>query len=464
MTAYLITRPETWTLCALLHLPVQPGSVLNDWLSSGGFPESPDPATESLEALARKQVYFPANTGQPFDPMLLSSLGMASVNAAEITLIIRRAGQASMTRFAQVGEGLVQFGMDEKNLTLQPVTRREEVTNIIIPAWFTVSQNERLRAEIPLGAFLLFKQACVRADLALAESDFTSETFKKSSLLKQFTSTSAWVDIFNAEGVKGVLSVDQMPLEDYLNQLINMGYIQEMESDSLEIGYAGKPLAAALSDADLCSLTVSLRIWEDGFPETGVFLHGGGRLFLIDLKPGKVFIQQLADLQAGRSWIEKLLAKGAAAHYANYIIPSAPAPAPESLAPSSRQEPAPTFTEGNPPAPVATLLAADATLIESKPVSVEIVVLNGELENRRFPVGDQLRLGREADNDLPLPDQKASRHHAMLQRQGVVYQISDLNSGNGTYVNGKRITEPTLLKNGDILQIGDTKLSINDRP
>ena len=61
-------------------------------------------------------------------------------------------------------------------------------------------------------------------------------------------------------------------------------------------------------------------------------------------------------------------------------------------------------------------------------------------------------------------DQKTSRHHAMLQRQGVVYQISDLNSGNGTYVNGKRITEPTLLKNGDILQIGDTKLSINDRP
>ena len=97
-------------------------------------------------------------------------------------------------------------------------------------------------------------------------------------------------------------------------------------------------------------------------------------------------------------------------------------------------------------------------------MSVEIIVLNGELENRRFPVGDQLRLGREADNDLPLPDQKASRHHAMLRRQGVVYQISDLNSGNGTYVNGKRITEPTLLKNGDILLIGDTKLSISDRP
>ena len=177
----------------------------------------------------------------------------------------------------------------------------------------------------------------MRADLALAESDFTTETFKKSDLLAQFTITTAWVDIFNAEGVRGVLSVDQMPLEDYLNQLVGMGYIQEMGTDSLEIGYAGKPLAAALSDADRCSLTVSLRTWEGGFPETGVFLHGGGRLFLLDLRPGKVFLQQLADLKAGHLWIEKLLAKGAAAHYADYIIPPALASTPESPKQSSPQ-------------------------------------------------------------------------------------------------------------------------------
>ena len=159
MTAYLLTRPETWTLCTLLHLPVQLGSVLNDWLGSGDIPESPDPLSESLEALAEKKVYFPANSEQPFDPMLLSTLALASVNAAEITVVIRRAGQANMTRFAQVGKGLVQFGMDEKNLSVHPVSTSDEVSNILLPAWFIVSQNERLRAELPLGAFLLFKQA-----------------------------------------------------------------------------------------------------------------------------------------------------------------------------------------------------------------------------------------------------------------------------------------------------------------
>jgi pSer/pThr/pTyr-binding forkhead associated (FHA) protein len=75
-----------------------------------------------------------------------------------------------------------------------------------------------------------------------------------------------------------------------------------------------------------------------------------------------------------------------------------------------------------------------------------------------------MRLGREADNDLALPDQKVSLHHALIQRQGYVYKITDLNSDSGTYVNGKRITGPTLLKNGDIVLIGDTQLTISDHP
>ena len=112
----------------------------------------------------------------------------------------------------------------------------------------------------------------------------------------------------------------------------------------------------------------------------------------------------------------------------------------------------------------ALVPAPAAALFMSRPADCEIIVLSGELEHQRFPVGDQLRLGREPDNDLTLPDKKASRHHAILQRQGVVYQITDLGSANGTYVNGQRIAQPTLLKNGDILLIGDTQLTMSDRP
>jgi hypothetical protein len=138
------------------------------------------------------------------------------------------------------------------------------------------------------------------------------------------------------------------------------------------------------------------------------------------------------------------------------------APALKSPKQSSQQEQASMLTDGM-PALDAAHSSADVALIGFRPASVEILVLSGELKNQRFPVEKQLRFGREADNDLTLPDKKVSRHHAVLQRQGAIYQISDLNSGNGTYVNGKRITEPTLLKNGDIMLIGDTKLTISNR-
>jgi hypothetical protein len=116
-----------------------------------------------------------------------------------------------------------------------------------------------------------------------------------------------------------------------------------------------------------------------------------------------------------------------------------------------------------PPAP-AVPSPADATPVGSQPAPVDIFALSIELENHRFSLSDQLRLGSEADNDLTLLDKKASLHHAIIQRQGVVYKITDLNSDSGTYVNGKRITGPTLLKNGDIVLIGDTQLTISDQP
>jgi len=138
-------------------------------------------------------------------------------------------------------------------------------------------------------------------------------------------------------------------------------------------------------------------------------------------------------------------------------------PTPKPPKQSSQQKQSSTLTDVKLSAPVSVNSSADAALIESRPASVEVIVLSGELEYQRFPVGDQLRLGREADNDLTLPDKKASRYHAILQRLGAVYQIIDLKSGSGTYVNGKRIAQPTPLEEGDIVLIGDTKLTISVR-
>jgi hypothetical protein len=327
MTAYLLTRPETWTLCTLLHLPVQPGSVLNDWLGEGEKSASGFAINDCLETLAGKGYYHPTDDKQPIAAALLSCLVLASIDAAETTVIIRRAGHSDLSRFAQAGDGVMQFGMDEEHLALHPVKRLGEMAGGILPAWFSCSRTkEHLPVELPLGAFLLFKQACAQSDLAAADSDFSSVAFKTSDLLEEFTTKTVWMDIFNAEGVRGVPSVEQMPLKEYLDELLSMGFLKQKVNGVLEIGKAGKLLADVISDADLCTLSISQHIWEGDFPETASFLQGAGRLFLINMKPGEVSIQQLSNLKAGNLWIEKLLAKGAAAHYDSYIIPSVPNP------------------------------------------------------------------------------------------------------------------------------------------
>ena len=64
-----------------------------------------------------------------------------------------------------------------------------------------------------------------------------------------------------------------------------------------------------------------------------------------------------------------------------------------------------------------------------------------------------LRIGRAQDNDIVVADLGVSRHHAELRRVGDRFEIVDLNSHNGTFVNGQRIgTAP--VSDGDIVGIG----------
>ncbi|MBD3335099.1 MAG: SpoIIE family protein phosphatase [Candidatus Eisenbacteria bacterium] len=64
------------------------------------------------------------------------------------------------------------------------------------------------------------------------------------------------------------------------------------------------------------------------------------------------------------------------------------------------------------------------------------------------------RLGRSADSDVRLQDRSVSREHARLNIENGQATIEDLNSHNGTRVNGKDVAEPTVLQPGDRLQLG----------
>lgn len=65
---------------------------------------------------------------------------------------------------------------------------------------------------------------------------------------------------------------------------------------------------------------------------------------------------------------------------------------------------------------------------------------------------DEVLIGRDSTCDLRIDNVGVSRHHARIERQGNVYLLLDLDSGNGTFVRGKRITRYNL-NNGDEINI-----------
>jgi hypothetical protein len=88
-----------------------------------------------------------------------------------------------------------------------------------------------------------------------------------------------------------------------------------------------------------------------------------------------------------------------------------------------------------------------------------VVRAGGGRVGESFPLeGDRVTIGRRPDSDIFLDDVTVSRDHALLVRRGGEYNLDDLGSLNGTYVNRSRI-DSRHLEDGDELQVGKYKLT-----
>lgn len=70
---------------------------------------------------------------------------------------------------------------------------------------------------------------------------------------------------------------------------------------------------------------------------------------------------------------------------------------------------------------------------------------------------DTATMGRGLDNDVVVEDRRVSRHHARLQRGPRGWEIMDLASTNGTFVNGKQVKQ-RLVGNGDTISLGGLEM------
>ena len=102
--------------------------------------------------------------------------------------------------------------------------------------------------------------------------------------------------------------------------------------------------------------------------------------------------------------------------------------------------------------------AFEAPVVQSPRVALEV----GEPTGRRRTVvagGAVLTIGRGSDNTISLTDDRVSRHHARLQARDGLLILTDLDSTNGTRVNGSLIRE-VAIGDGDVLEVGDSVLIV----
>jgi hypothetical protein len=92
-------------------------------------------------------------------------------------------------------------------------------------------------------------------------------------------------------------------------------------------------------------------------------------------------------------------------------------------------------------------------------IHYRLIIRRGPQPNQSFELsGSTVSLGRDIINDITISDPEVSRQHCQFIMTDNGYTLRDLNSTNGTFVNGKKMDEDRLLKTGDRIGFGETVL------
>ncbi len=89
--------------------------------------------------------------------------------------------------------------------------------------------------------------------------------------------------------------------------------------------------------------------------------------------------------------------------------------------------------------------------MEEQPV---IIMREGEFSGQQWTItAPEFLIGRGGDCDLVLPERQVSRHHLKILREPGRFALQDLDSKNGTHLNGRQVTGTVPLQDGDEIQI-----------
>lgn len=103
--------------------------------------------------------------------------------------------------------------------------------------------------------------------------------------------------------------------------------------------------------------------------------------------------------------------------------------------------------------------AAEIGSMHPMRLSLRVMELGTE---RPYEGRPPFEVGRARDNDLVLRDAEVSRTHVRFEtRNGIVY-VDDLDSSNGTFLNGQRVSEAIEVREGDRIDVGTTRMLVTE--
>jgi len=125
-------------------------------------------------------------------------------------------------------------------------------------------------------------------------------------------------------------------------------------------------------------------------------------------------------------------------------------------APSMAPPPRPAPRAAAPP-PQSPAVQSAATIRSAPGSGARLMTVNpsGPVASEYTILKDEVSLGRGEENDLVIPHASISRTHARLMRRNGGYELTDLNSTNGTFVNNQQLRGSTMVANGTELRLGD---------
>jgi pSer/pThr/pTyr-binding forkhead associated (FHA) protein len=95
--------------------------------------------------------------------------------------------------------------------------------------------------------------------------------------------------------------------------------------------------------------------------------------------------------------------------------------------------------------------------------ALALVITAGPKKGERLPLGTEaVTIGRASDSTLVIRDDYTSTRHAVLELRRGAWQITDLDSTNGTLVDGTRISDPVAVVPGTPITVGQTVFDIRE--